>query len=168
MNSTKHSVIDVAGTVEQNPSWGSLKHLITRAKRKMTTEYTALWDGVVFWVSAPSLCLLADTSDYQHTNGQGASNPGAPWSPLSPLTPLLPFLPLSPCEQQRIKKQRQTSVLLFKPHMKQTFVFHRFICQVLLNVCNANNTRNPRFYFILYLVCCWLFFKRKYDLGIGV
>lgn len=34
----------------------------------------------------------------EHTNGQGASNPGAPWSPLSPLDPLEPFLPLSPCK----------------------------------------------------------------------
>lgn len=34
----------------------------------------------------------------KHTNGQGASNPGAPWSPLSPLGPLEPFFPLSPCK----------------------------------------------------------------------
>lgn len=52
---------------------------------------------------------LGYTPDYQHTNGHGASNPGAPWSPLSPLTPLLPFLPLSPCEQQRIKKDKNSS-----------------------------------------------------------
>lgn len=32
-----------------------------------------------------------------HTNGQGASNPGAPCSPFSPLGPFLPFFPFSPC-----------------------------------------------------------------------
>lgn len=47
---------------------------------------------------------------WKHTNGQGASNPGAPWSPLSPLGPLEPFFPLSPCKQwfsPRKKKKHQ-------------------------------------------------------------
>lgn len=52
---------------------------------------------------------LGYTLDYWHTNGQGASNPGAPWSPLSPLAPLLPFLPLSPCKQQCINKKTNFS-----------------------------------------------------------
>ncbi|KAG8592896.1 hypothetical protein GDO81_000659 [Engystomops pustulosus] len=38
------------------------------------------------------------TGFLRHTNGQGASNPGAPCSPFSPLGPFLPFFPFSPCE----------------------------------------------------------------------
>lgn len=37
------------------------------------------------------------SSQLGHTNGQGASNPGAPCSPFSPLGPFLPFFPFSPC-----------------------------------------------------------------------
>lgn len=37
------------------------------------------------------------SSQFGHTNGQGASNPGAPCSPFSPLGPFLPFFPFSPC-----------------------------------------------------------------------
>lgn len=72
-------------------SWDktSCSTIETRDKRKQTFS--------IFPLS------LGYTSDW-HTNGQGASNPGAPWSPLSPLAPLLPFLPLSPWKQQCIKK----------------------------------------------------------------
>lgn len=37
------------------------------------------------------------SSQLKHTNGQGASNPGAPCSPFSPFGPFLPFFPFSPC-----------------------------------------------------------------------
>lgn len=43
----------------------------------------------------------------RHTNGQGASNPGAPCSPFSPLGPFLPFFPFSPCEYNGLQKKRK-------------------------------------------------------------
>lgn len=53
-------------------------------------------------VQGPSSLLLSlplhmTVSWVTHTNGQGASNPGAPCSPFSPLGPFLPFFPFSPC-----------------------------------------------------------------------
>lgn len=52
----------------------------------------------------PRLCRRLDSGretvpahTFGHTNGQGASNPGAPCSPFSPLGPFLPFFPFSPC-----------------------------------------------------------------------
>lgn len=42
----------------------------------------------------------------RHTNGQGASNPGAPCSPFSPLGPFLPFFPFSPCGYKGLNKRQ--------------------------------------------------------------
>lgn len=69
--------------------------------------FRAIWSGGR-WLSVqpqgahpPSRRLLRDwaisSSQLGHTNGQGASNPGAPCSPFSPLGPFLPFFPFSPC-----------------------------------------------------------------------
>lgn len=44
-----------------------------------------------------------------HTNGQGASNPGAPCSPFSPLGPFLPFFPFSPCGHNGVISRRNFS-----------------------------------------------------------
>lgn len=52
-------------------------------------------------------CSTRLGDDFQltgHTNGQGASNPGAPCSPFSPLGPFLPFFPFSPCEYNGLVK----------------------------------------------------------------
>ena len=42
----------------------------------------------------------------RHTNGHGASNPGAPCSPFSPLGPFLPFFPFSPCGYKGLNKRQ--------------------------------------------------------------
>lgn len=47
----------------------------------------------------------------RRTNGQGASNPGAPCSPFSPLGPFLPFFPFSPCGYNGLDK---TSFILLE------------------------------------------------------
>ena len=65
--------------------------------------------GCVYSGERPFPSPAGCTADQGHTNGQGASNPGAPWSPLCPLGPLIPFLPLSPCKQQRIHKNTNFS-----------------------------------------------------------
>lgn len=55
-----------------------------------------------------SISLLQDNclsnTQVRRTNGQGASNPGAPCSPFSPLGPFLPFFPFSPCGYNGLDK----------------------------------------------------------------
>lgn len=54
----------------------------------------------------------------RRTNGQGASNPGAPCSPFSPLGPFLPFFPFSPCGHNGLDK---TKVSFFCDGKKKMF-----------------------------------------------
>lgn len=60
--------------------------------------------------SSPSVFLhtryLETVPGVRHTNGQGASNPGAPCSPFSPLGPFLPFFPFSPCGHKSFNKRQ--------------------------------------------------------------
>lgn len=49
---------------------------------------------------------LETVAQVRHTNGHGASNPGAPCSPFSPLGPFLPFFPFSPCGYKGLNKRQ--------------------------------------------------------------
>lgn len=55
----------------------------------------------------------------RRTNGQGASNPGAPCSPFSPLGPFLPFFPFSPCGYNGLDK---TCFILLEKKIKKDWL----------------------------------------------
>lgn len=84
--------IGVSGTLKstlkdanQNPRWcGPSSLLLSQLRLRMWHLETVAW--------------------VRHTNGQGASNPGAPCSPFSPLGPFLPFFPFSPCGYKGLNK----------------------------------------------------------------
>lgn len=85
----------------------------------------------------------SSNTQVRRTNGQGASNPGAPCSPFSPLGPFLPFFPFSPCGYNGLDK---TSFILLKKNTKRKIGFKVWVFS-FLSQWRAERTLTTVFWF---------------------